>query len=51
MRKEGFANLTFHPALSSNPFGASARSLCPLKNPVNLRSRSITVFCELITRC
>jgi hypothetical protein len=35
--------LTRHGALSSKPAGAFTLSVCPLKKPVSLRSRSITV--------
>ena len=33
---------TFHGLFNSNPVGATGRSVCPLKDPVNRKSRSIT---------
>lgn len=35
---------TLQGLFNSNPIGAAGLSVCPLKNPVNLRSLSITVF-------
>lgn len=34
---------TLHGLFNSNPGGAAGLSVCPLRYPVNLRSRSITV--------
>jgi len=42
------AGRTLQGLLSSNPGGATTSSLWPLKNPVNRRSRSITIkSCQL----
>lgn len=43
--------LTLHGLLSSKPAGAFGLSVCPLRKPVSLRSRSITAACRVSQSC
>jgi hypothetical protein len=45
----GIARRTLHGLFSSNPSGAEGLSVCPRRYPVNLLSRSITVFGSALT--